>query len=399
MKKTYQNSKRVLIIVENLPVPFDRRVWQEAKTLNQAGYQVSIICPKGKGYSKSREIIEGIYVYRHTTPLEGNGVFSYFAEYSVALILQFSIALRISVSQGFDVIHACNPPDNIFLIGIFFKLFGKKFIFDHHDINPELYEAKFGRKDFFYKLMLLLERLTFKLADISIATNESYKKIAIERGGMDPSKVFIVRSGPNIEQFKILPPTPIYKKEKNFLVGYIGVIGKQEGISYLLESIHYIVFVKNRQDIYFQIIGGGPELDKVKTLAQELKVSDYVSFTGRISDEQALAILNTTDVCVNPDEANEMNDKSTMNKVMEYMVLGKPIVQFDLKEGKFSAAGSALYAEKNNSEDFALKILFLLDNPKLREEMGKMGNERIQKQLAWQHQAPKLIKAYEKLFQ
>jgi glycosyltransferase involved in cell wall biosynthesis len=398
MNKQLQGSKHILIIVENLPVPFDRRVWQEAKTLDQAGYQVSVICPKFKGYSKSREIIEGIHVYRHTVPLEGNGVLSYFTEYLIALLFQFFIALRIYISKGFDVIHACNPPDNIFLIGTFFKLFGKKFVFDHHDINPELYEAKFGRRDFFYKVMLLSERLTFKLADISIATNESYKKIAIERGGMDPDKVFIVRSGPKIEQFKILPPTPTYKNGKNFLVGYIGVIGKQEGISYLLESIHHIVFVENRHDVYFQVIGGGPELEKVMTLTQELNVSDYVTFTGRISDEQVLAILNTADICVNPDEANEMNDKSTMNKVMEYMALGKPIVQFDLKEGRFSAAKSSLYAEKNNSKDFALKILALLDNPELREEMGKIGNKRVREKLAWEHQAPELIKAYEKLF-
>lgn len=398
MSNTHKNSKHVLIIVENLPVPFDRRVWQEAKTLNQAGYQVSIVCPKGKGYSKSRENIQGIDIYRYPVPLEGDGVFGYFAEYSIALLLQFFIALRIFLSKRFDVIHACNPPDNIFLIGIFFKLVGKKFIFDHHDINPELYVAKFGRKDFFYNLLLLSEKLTFKLADVSIATNESYKQIAIERGGMVPDQVFIVRSGPSTEQFKILPPNPKNKNGKKYLVGYIGVIGKQEGISYLLESIRHIVFVKKRHDIYFQIIGGGPELDKVKSLAHTLNISDYVSFTGRISDDAVLEILNTADVCVNPDEANEMNDKSTMNKIMEYMALGKPIVQFDLKEGRFSAAESSLYANRNDSVDFAIKILDLLDNPELREKMGKIGIKRIQNQLSWEHQAPELIKAYERLF-
>ena len=211
-------KRRVLIIIENLPAPFDRRVWQEATTLRDSGYSVSIACPSAKGYEKKYEVIDDIPIYRYKLPTEGSGAFGYLVEYSSALFWQFVICWRVLFGPGFDVIHACNPPDNIFLIGGFFKLFfGKKFLFDHHDINPELYEAKFGRRDIFYKVMLCWERWTFKTADVSIATNESYKKIAIERGGMDPTRVFVVRSGPKLDRLKIIPPVPALKKGCKFL--------------------------------------------------------------------------------------------------------------------------------------------------------------------------------------
>src|SRR3990170_3551102 len=225
--------RRVLIIVENLPLPFDRRVWQEARTLLAAGYQVSIICPKGKGYEKSFEELDGVAIYRHSMPFEASGALGYFAEYSWALAAEFLLSLKICFTRGFDVVHGCNPPDMIFLIGGFYKLFGKRFLFDHHDINPELYEAKFERRDLFYKLMLTLERWTFKTADVSLATNESYKRIAIERGGMSPENVFVVRSGPNLDRLKMGPPIEALKNGRAYLVGYVGVMGKQEGIEFL----------------------------------------------------------------------------------------------------------------------------------------------------------------------
>ncbi len=390
--------RRVLIIVENLPSPFDRRVWQEATTLHGAGYEVSIICPTGKGYESHYEVIDGIHIYRHELPLEAEGALGYLLEYSTALFWEFTLAWKVLLTRGFDAIHACNPPDNIFLVGGFFKLLGKKFLFDHHDINPELYEAKFGRRDFFYKIMLLWERWTFKTASVSIATNESYKKIAIERGGMDPNKVFVVRSGPKLDRLKVIPPVEALKKGRKYLVGYVGVMGKQEGIDYLLRAAKHIIFDMGRSDVHFGLVGGGTSLDEMQAYAQELGIADYVTFTGRVPDQALLEMLNTADVCVNPDVANEMNDKSTMNKIMEYMALGKPIVQFDLTEGRFSAQDASLYAKHNEAVDMAQKIVELLDDPAKREQMGKFGRHRVENELEWQYEAPKLLAAYDALF-
>ena len=392
------NPRRVLIIVENLPVPFDRRVWQEATALHQAGYQVSIICPKSKGYERGHEVIDGIYIYRHSLPIEASGALGYAIEYAWALFWWFFLAWRVLLSRGFDVIHACNPPDTIFLVGGFFKLFGKKFIFDHHDINPELYEAKFGRRDLFYKLLVALERWTFKTADVSIATNESYKRIAIERGGKRPERVFVVRSGPDLRRLKIIPPVPELKKGRRYLVGYVGTMGKQEGIDYLLRAVQYIVRDLKRTDIHFGLVGGGTEVEELKTYAQNLGVGDYVTFTGRVPDQQMLEMLNTADVCVNPDVANEMNDKSTMNKIMEYMALGKPIVQFDLTEGRYSAQDASLYATQNDERDLAAKMVQLLDDPALGAKMGGWGRRRVENELEWKYEVPKLLAAYDSVF-
>ena len=388
-------GRRVLIIVENLPSPFDRRVWQEAKTLTAAGYRVSIICPKAKGYTKSFEELEGIAIYRHRLPHEADGALGYALEYTAALLAEFYLSLKVLFTRGFDVIHACNPPDTIFIVGAFYKLFGKKFVFDHHDINPELYEAKFGRRDFFYRVMLWLERMTFKTADISIATNESYRKIAIERGGMSPDKVFVVRSGPDLRRMKLVPPKPELKRGRQYLVGYVGVMGKQEGIDLLLAAVRYIVHDCKRTDVQFGVVGGGTALEEMKQLARALEVADYVTFTGRAPDQELLDMLNTADVCVNPDVANDMNDKSTMNKIMEYMALGKPIVQFELTEGRFSAQDASLYARKNDSRDLADKLLLLLADPALRERMGSYGRQRVINALSWDHEVPRLLSAYD----
>ena len=392
-------GKRILFIVENLPSPFDRRVWQEAITLHQNGYQVAIICPTGKGYEEKYECLDGIHIYRHPLPPEAEGALGYVLEYSVALYWEFYLSFKVLFSHGFDAIHACNPPDLIFLVAGFFKFFfHKKFLFDHHDINPELYEAKFGRRDFFYRLMLLCERLTFKTADRSIATNESYKQIAIERGGMHPDKVTVVRSGPKLDRLKIIEPVLALKKGRKHLVGYVGVMGKQEGIDYLLRALQYIVEHKNRTDVHFGLVGGGTELASLQAYAKALGVEDYVTFTGRVSDQQMLEMLNTADVCVNPDVANEMNDKSTMNKIMEYMALAKPIVQFDLSEGRFSAQEASLYARRNDTKDFAEKILLLLDDQVKRKAMGDFGRNRIITELEWKYEEPKLLEAYRLLF-
>ncbi|MGZ5595441.1 MAG: glycosyltransferase family 4 protein [Usitatibacter sp.] len=390
--------KKVLFLVENLPSPFDRRVWQEATALKAAGYGVSIICPTGKGCEKHFEEIDGIAIHRYDLAVEASGALGYAIEYSLALFWTFLLAWRVLLTRGFDAIHACNPPDLFFLIGGFFKLLGKKFVFDHHDINPELYEAKFGRRDFFWKLMLALERLTFRTADVSIATNESYRRIAVERGGMDPDKVFVVRSGPSLERLRIVPPDPALKRGRRFLVGYVGVMGKQEGVDLLLCAARAIVDMHGRHDIHFGIVGGGTSLDELKALAAKFEIEDYVTFTGRVPDAELLAMLNTADVCVNPDVANEMNDKSTMNKIMEYMALGKPIVQFDLAEGRFSAQEASLYARRNDPDDLAAKIVELVDDPARRSVMGAYGRRRVENELEWRYEVPKLLSAYESLW-
>jgi len=390
---------KILIIVENLPVPFDRRVWQEANTLKDAGYDIAIICPKGKGHQDAYERINGIHIYRHSLLIEADHALGYILEYMSALFWEFFLSWKVLLKHGFDVIHACNPPDTIFIVGLFFKLFKKKFVFDHHDINPELYLAKFNKKNTFYRLLIFLERCTFQTADISIATNESYKAIAIHRGEKKPDEVFVVRSGPDLNRMQLMSADDELKNGRKYLVGYVGVMGKQEGIDYLLKSIQYIVYTLKRSDIHFGLVGGGTELEMLVDYANILMVGDYVTFTGRISDKEMLKLLNTADVCVNPDVVNEMNDKSTMNKIMEYMALGKPIVQFEMTEGRVTAQEASLYAKANDEQDFAYKIIDLIENEEQRKQMGLFGRNRVVDKLAWKYEAPKLLAAYAKLFQ
>ncbi|MGH8298800.1 MAG: glycosyltransferase family 4 protein, partial [Steroidobacteraceae bacterium] len=310
-------SRSVLIIVQNLPVPFDRRVWQEARALKAHGYEVAVICPTGREHTARYECLQGIHIYRHPLPLEARGAFGYALEYTASLFWELVLSLKVLRRHGFDAIHACNPPDNIFLIGALYKAIARKrFLFDHHDINPELYEAKFGRRGLLYWLVRLSERLTFLLADVSIATNESYRRIALERGHMPPARVFVVRSGPSLERLRILPPAPQLKRGRKYLVGYVGVMGAQEGIPYLIEAARHIVREMGRAEVHFTLVGGGPALEDMRRLSARLGLDSHVEFTGRVPDETLLQVLNTADVCVNCDEVNPMNDKSTMNKIM-----------------------------------------------------------------------------------
>ncbi len=392
-------SRKILIIVENLPVPFDTRVWQEATTLVKEGYQVSVICPTGKGFMDLYEEKEGVHIYRHHLPEEGKGFIGYLKEYYVALREEKKLAKRIFNERGFDVIHGCNPPDNIFLVAKKFKRHGVQYIFDHHDICPELYVAKFGKKGLLYWSQIFFERMTYKYAAMAFVTNESYKKIAIERNHMQPKDVFVLRSGPKTQRLKIIPANPEIKRGKQYMVGYVGVIGKQEGMDYLLDAVDYIVNTRKRMDIFFGICGGGPYLDTIKKRSLELGLSDYIEFTGRVSDEQLLEYLNTADICVNPDEYNEMNDRSTMNKVLEYMALAKPIVQFDLTEGRYSAKEASLYAKPNDAIDLGDKIIDLLDHEEQRKTMGEIGYRRIQNELSWEHTSKALIAGYEYYFE
>lgn len=398
-----ESAGKVLMLVENLPVPFDRRVWQEANALKKAGFKVSVICPKGNGYEKSFEVIDDIYIYRHPLPIEAKRFFGYLLEYATSLMWGFILSVRVLSERGFDVIHACNPPDLLFLIALPYKFFLRKmFVFDHHDINPELYLAKGEKKGFFYKLLLLFEKLTFKTADVSIATNQSYKEIALTRGKKEKNNVFVVRSAPNIkhiERFISDEPHDIaIKKTRKYMIAYVGVMSKQDGIDYLLRAIDYIIHKERRNDISFVLIGKGPEWESLVRYAQELKLQDYVTFTGRLPDREMIAYLSACDICVNPDVVTEFNDKSTMNKILEYMAVGKPIVQFDMREGKYSAQDASLYAKPNDEIDFAKKILLLLEDEGLRKKMGEIGKARIKNDLSWDNSEKELIKAYNYLF-
>lgn len=388
------NGRKVLIIVENLSVPFDRRVWQEARTLHSAGAVVSIICPLKDDKDLRSEVLEGINIYRHPMPEDGAGFAAYITEYSCALFWESVLAWKVLFRHGFDTLHGCNPPDLIFLVAWQFKLLGKRYVFDHHDINPELYEAKFNKRGMFWNLLRFTEWLTFKTANTVISTNESYRKIAIERGGKKPEDVFVVRSGPDLSRVKSVPPNPDLKNGRPFLVGYVGVMGEQEGIDLLLESARYLVLEQGRQDIQFCLVGGGPSLASLRAMSEAYGLTDYVTFTGRAPDQTLFEVLSTADVCVNPDRVNPMNDKSTMNKILEYMALEKAIVQFDVTEGRVSALDASVYAKANDSRDFGDRIAELLADPERRAAMGKFGRQRVETTLAWEYEIPRLIGAY-----
>jgi glycosyltransferase involved in cell wall biosynthesis len=390
-------KKTVLIIAENLPVPFDTRVWKEASSLQKAGYEVSILCPRGKGYMQGHEVIDGIHIYRHPMPREGNTPLGYVYEYGCALFWEFLYSWFIYLRHGFRVIQGCNPPDDIFLIALPFKLFGVKYIFDHHDASPELYFSKYGKRGFFYKTQVWLENLTYRTSDVVMATNSSYRDLAVTRGGIAPEDVFIVRNGPDLKTFKAVSPNPALKRGKRFLIGYVGTMSIQEGLDILIEVAAH---VKNlgRNDIQFTCVGGGPGLTGLRKMTKDKGLEDVLNFTGRVPDEELLEILSTADVCVNPDKPCQMNDISTMIKIMEYMALGKPIVQFDLKEGKFSAGEASLYSDNcNQVADFAAKVLWLLDHPQERAKMGEFGRKRVAEELVWDYSVPNLLSAYQRV--
>lgn len=389
-----QHRTAVCIIVENLPVPLDRRVWQEASALTEAGYTVSIICPKGHGFDSGRDAREGIEIHRHAI-WQASGTMGYLVEYSWALLVEFLLALKIYKRTRFRILQACNPPDTIFLIACFFKLLGVRFIFDHHDLNPELYLAKFGRQDFFYRLVCLAERLTFRTADVSIATNESYQEIAIGRGRMPPERTFVVRSCPDLQSICRTPPRPELKEGRSYLVVYLGIMGPQDGVDLLLDSIALIVERYNRLDTLFALIGSGTELPWLKAKATQKGLNSVVKFVGALHGKQLHAYLSTADVCVAPDPSNVYNDKVTMNKILEYMAFGKPVVLYDLKEGRRSAADAALYARPNDPEDFAQQILRLLNSEPLRRKLGDCARRRVEDSLNWEIEKRALLKAYE----
>jgi glycosyltransferase involved in cell wall biosynthesis len=391
-----RRNKRILILVENLPVPFDRRVWMEATTLAEAGYQVSVICPRGQ-YSRSHEVLNGINIYRY--PLESrDGLVGHIIEYGIALPMTFFLTWTVFFREGFDVIQSANPPDIFFLIGGVFKLFGKKFVFDHHDVVPETCEGRWsGRKLWLARtISLWLEKATFRTADRVISTNESYRKVALTRGEVPPQRAYVVRSGPSLNRFRAVPPQPELKNGKRYLVGYLGVMGPNDGIDLLLYSIEHLVHKLQRTDVQFILIGGGDLQPEMVHLSESLGLAEYVRFTGRIPDEEVIAILSTADIGVAPDPKDPSNDLSTMNKIVEYMALGKPLVAFDLQEARVSAGDAALYAQANEPHAFAEKIIELLELPD-RDRMGAWGRERFESVLAWDHQRKNLLALYEEL--
>jgi len=393
-------SRRVLIIVQDLPVPYDRRTWLEATTLRRAGYIVSVICPKAEGFESSRETIDDIDIYRYSMPFEAKGVLSYLAEFAWCFIRSSFLSLRVQVfGRGFDAIHSCNPPETYWLLALGWRLFGKRFLFDHHDLSPEMYEAKYRKRGgLLYRALLWLEKMSFATAQTTIATNESYKEIACGRGGVPDENVFIVRSGPDPTRFRVVEPDPSLKQGRRFLCSYLGKMCEQDGVDYLVRAAKILCVDRGRSDILFVFMGGGPAQPDIMRYAEDLGVSKYCHFTGYISDEEISRYLSTTDLAIDPDPKTTWSDKSTMNKIMDYMFFGCPIVAFDLRENRFSAQDAAVYVTPNSEEEMATKIENLLADENRRRHMGECGKARVSA-LLWENSVPYLLSAYEYLFE
>lgn len=395
MRKRSTDQTHILILVQNLPVPFDRRVWQEALALTSAGFQVHVICPATKDYPRRCEIIEGIRIYRYAPWLEAGRAVGYIAEYGVAILAQLRIALRIRLRYRIKIIHACNPPDLLFLVALPLMALGGRLIYDHHDACPELMIAKgHPERSTLVRLVKLFERVTYRLAAVSIETNESYRQIALSRGRAAHDDVFIVRSAPAAGRFANSRPDEKWRRGKKYLVAYVGVMGIQDGLDYLIDAATVMVEERGQRDVQFVLVGAGPEFPRLVKRVHSLGLDEIIAFTGRLSDDELGAVLKTADVCVNPDEANVMNDISTMNKVLEYMSVGKPIVQFDLREGRFSAGEAGLYAVRNDPTSMADCIMSLLDDQEMRSGMGELGQRRLSLELSWELQVPELLAAY-----
>jgi glycosyltransferase involved in cell wall biosynthesis len=384
---------KALILVENLSVPFDRRVWQECAALRDAGWDVSVICPQGTERDTEPYVeLDGVKIHRYPLRAATGGPLGYLKEYSSALRHTARLARKVG---PVDVVHTCNPPDLFFLLARRFKRRGARFVFDQHDLVPELYLSRFGRgKDFLYRAVCWLERRTYKAADIVIATNESYREAAITRGRKEPEDVFVVRSAPKVERFHLVPAEESLKKGKPYLLCYLGVMGPQDGVDYALRALAKLRDELGRTDWHAAFVGGGDTFDQMKAFAVELGLADYVDFTGFL-DEDLLRYLSTADVGLAPDPANPLNEVSTMNKIMEYMAMSLPVVSFDLREARVSAGEAALYAPANDESAFAKLISALLDSPEDRRRMGHIGRERVAGPLSWERSRIALLAAYE----
>jgi glycosyltransferase involved in cell wall biosynthesis len=389
----------VCIIVENLPVPLDRRVWKEACALRDAGYHVSVICPRGKGYEASYDQVEEIEIYRHRN-WEASKISGYMLEYSWALLAELFLTLKVFYRTRFRVLQACNPPDTVFLIALLFKTFGVRFIFDQHDLGPELFEAKFGKRGgILQSILRFLEMQSYRLANSCIVTNESFREIAIARGGKCPDNVFVVRNCPDLRAFERPQTNSRQRFQKPHLVTYVGFMGAQDGLELLLEAVEHLVARLGRRDTHFLLVGGGTSLESLQSIVKNKGLNEYVTFTGQVTHKEVADFLAESDLGVAPDPKNAMNDKLTMIKILEYMAFGLPVVLFDLEEGRRIAGCAGMCARPNDPVDLAEKIADLLDSPDRRATMGAAGRMKIEKELNWDLEKKSLIKAYEAALQ
>lgn len=398
-RRSRSQAPRVLIVVQNLPVPFDRRVWLEATTLRQAGYEVTVISPVGKGFDEHFEVLEGIRIHRYPVPVDASGALGFIAEFAWCFVRTAIKFGRERARGPIDVLHVCNPPETYFPLAWIAKATGTKFLFDHHDLSPEMYDAKFGEHG--SKAMraglLFLERQTFKAADLVITTNESHKKIAIDRGEMAPDDVIVVRSGPDLTRLGQVEPLASWKSGKKYMVAYLGEICEQDGVHHLVDAMLEVRDRHRRSDVHCVLVGGGPHQPAIKAYSEEVGADDVCQFTGRVSDEVLCEVLSSADVGVDPDPWTSWSDQSTMNKIMEYMYFELPIASYDLKEARVSAGDAAWFADGHTAADLADTIVALLDAPSDRERMGKIGRRRIENELSWEHSVPNLLDAYTRL--
>ena len=388
--------RRALILVEDLPVPFDRRVWSEARTLRDAGWRVTVVCPRGDGARRWHQRLEGIEIFRYPLPTTAAGLLNHVMEYAVAIPAATLLALLAWRFRRFDVVHACNPPDFLFPIGWLFRRLGSAFIFDQHDLAPEVYVAQGGRRGGrVHRFLLWCERRTYRLADIVIATNETYRRFARERGGVPDERIFVVRSSPDPNRIFRVEPDPALKVGRPHLVAYLGTMGPQDGVDLFVRAARETLD-RRPGGARFVAIGGGNQLEALRAMAGELGLSDDdLHFTGRIPDEEVRRILSSADVAVSPDPANDFNEYCTMNKTLEYMAAGVPVVAFDLVETRVSAAEAGAYATPNDPVELAGLVIELLDDPARRAEMGRIGMERLAGPLSWSRSAEQLRAAYE----
>lgn len=395
--QTFANN-RILMLLENQTYPLDPRVRWEAPALVRAGYRVSIICPSGQG-QPCRETLDGVRVYRFAPPPPAKSFLGYLWEYAYSMAATFAISLLVFLGEGFDVVHAHNPPDTFVFIAAFYKLFGKRFVFDHHDLSPEMYRARLpsGGNQLVYRVLVLLEKLSCRLADHVIATNESYKKVEMDRGRVPRTRITIVRNGVDPNHFRAVQPDPVLRQMGKTIIGYVGVMGFQDGVDYLLRALHHLVFDLGRTDLYCVLVGGGAASANLKVLVRGLDLEGYVCFTGYLFGDDLLRCLSAADICVDPDPSNPYNDRSTMIKMMEYMALGKPIVAFDLPEHRFTAQQSAIYVTPSDERAFARALAQLADDPLQREAIGAVGRRRIESDLASHFAIPSLLEAYRKI--
>ena len=387
-------GRRALILVENLPVPFDRRVWTEAQTLRDGGWRVAVISPKGEHASRWHETIDGIEVFRYPLPPSGPGLLAHALEYAIALPATLLLSLLVRLRGRVDVVHACNPPDFLFPIARLLRAGGAAFLFDQHDLGPELYAAQGGRAGGpVDRFLRWAERATYRAADVVVATNETYRRIVVERGGVDPEAVFVVRTSPDPARLRPEPPSPELKDGRQWLVAYLGTMGAQDGVDLFVRAAARIA--RERPGATrFVAIGAGDQLQRLRVLADELGLAADLTFTGRIPDEDLRRYLATADVGVSPDPRNGFNELCTMNKTLEYMAMGIPVAAFDLEETRVSARDAAVYATPNDPDELASVILALLDDPARRAEMGRIGRERIEGPLSWETSAVQLLRAY-----